>query len=113
LSEEAKLKLSKYNSIQRNIQPVRKREHLPYRTPATLADIQIPDALSVTKTGDRFLFHDSGAEDPERFFIFATEANMQMLQDYHVSVFLFLVISIAMQYRIISCTRHAIIALDV
>lgn len=88
LSEEANLKLSKYNSIQRNIQRIRKRERLPYPTPATLADIQIPDALSVTKTGDRFLFHDSGAEDPERFFIFTTEENMQMLQDYHVRVFL-------------------------
>ena len=41
----------------------------------------IPNALKQTLRGDNFLLHDSGANDPDRFLIFGTERNLDMLAD--------------------------------
>lgn len=37
-----------------------------------------------TKTGDNFLLHDNGSDDPERFLIFATDLNLDTLHQYQI-----------------------------
>jgi hypothetical protein len=61
----------------------------PRPKPQSLADIVIPDWLTHTikeQVGDieLFLLHDSGKEDPDRFFIFSTDRNIKHLEDMHI-----------------------------
>lgn len=82
LSLEAATQLPQYSSTQRTIQRVRNQEMLPYPTPATTADIQIPLQLRNTTRDEAFLLWDSGANDPNRFFMFGTEENLNILENH-------------------------------
>lgn len=70
MSEEAVVACPQYHSIQRMIQRKRKLNGEPVANPGSITDIDIPDLLKVTLRGDQFLLHDSGSDDPARFFIF-------------------------------------------
>ena len=57
-------------------------------TPTTLSDIELPDFLmqtfaAIDGTGELFLLHDSGAIDKTRFFLFATQRNLDLLSGAH------------------------------
>lgn len=84
IPEESAAQLPKYASLQRLIERKWKREQLPYPTPSSLAEIDIPDELRLTKRNENFLFFDSGPADLERIFIFATESNIQHLKNCQV-----------------------------
>jgi len=55
--------MPKMETLSRQLGRDRQRQRVPYAIPATLADIEIPNDLSISKAGERFLLHDSGAED--------------------------------------------------
>ena len=69
-----------YKTAQRAIQRVRKRNDLPYPTPASLADIEIPEELQKTKTGETFLLHDTGPNDPARIIVFGSPPQLDALR---------------------------------
>ncbi|KAI6661841.1 hypothetical protein LOD99_9793 [Oopsacas minuta] len=46
----------------------------------TLAALALPAVYQQTAKGEQFLLYDSGADDVHRFFIFATQHNLGMLQ---------------------------------
>uniref|UniRef100_A0A915KZF7 FLYWCH-type domain-containing protein n=1 Tax=Romanomermis culicivorax TaxID=13658 RepID=A0A915KZF7_ROMCU len=79
LSHEARAISPKNTTIQRQLARDRRKAAAPPPAPARLADINIPVALTQTKTGDLFLLYDSAADDPERFFIYATEGNLEIM----------------------------------
>lgn len=47
--------------------------------PATLEDVDVPNALRYTEKNKQFLFYDSGNEDEERIMIFTTKKNLKVL----------------------------------
>ena len=73
--------MPQYNALQRSIQRKRKVNGQPIANPRTVQQILIPNALKQTLRGDNFLLHDSGANDPDRYLIFGTEHNLEMLAD--------------------------------
>ena len=81
LSNEAVAEMPQYTTLQRSIQRKRKANGDPIANPRAIEDIVIPDVLRQTLRGGHFLLHDSGANDPDRFFIFETERNLDMLAD--------------------------------
>jgi hypothetical protein len=90
ISEEAIANSGSYNAyrqlVHREIQ-IHQPDYPP--KPQSLADIVIPDWLTHTikeQVGDieLFLLHDSGKEDPDRFFIFSTDRNIKHLEDMHI-----------------------------
>lgn len=92
LSEPAKAVFPKYESVQRQLNRDRKLIQAPYPVPRNLAEIDIPAPLRNTKTGEAFLLHDSGAQDPERFLIFSTPRNLATLEasqvlKYHYNIY--------------------------
>ena len=54
------------------------------KDPEELKDIEIPDWIKQTHKGKDFMLHDSGVEDPDRFFMFATDSGIQLLEDNHI-----------------------------
>ncbi len=79
LSQEAVAVLPKYKSVQKMIQRKRKIHGEPVPNPRTVAEIDVPHMLQITLRGENFLLHDSGADDPDRFFIFGTDENLNIL----------------------------------
>ena len=54
--------------------------HMP--TPKRLTDVaDIPRSLKITHGGEKFLYYDSGSDDPERLLIFAKPSNLGVLED--------------------------------
>ena len=51
--------------------------------PTSLAQLAIPAEYQHTAKGEQFLLYDSGATDPQRFLIFGTQRNLEMLQASH------------------------------
>lgn len=92
ISDEVRAQFPTYHATKRLIERVRRRANRPYPNPNALNEIAIPQPLTVTKQGDLFLYHDSGADDPERFLIFATESNMEFLQQNQVYSIIFPII---------------------
>jgi len=76
---ESASQLPTYNASQRVIERLRKRKRLPYPNPVNVADIKIPDELMNTTRNEAFVLWDSGDNDPERFFIFGTDSNLDQL----------------------------------
>ena len=76
------------NRIKKKYRPVLPKE------PENLADIDFPEWLTHTmgkelvdgeeELGDLFLLHDSGSDDPNRFFMFATSDNVKQLENHHL-----------------------------
>ena len=81
ITNEALAEMPQYNALQRSIQRKSKVNGHPIANPRTVQQILIPNALKQTLRGDTFLLHDSGANDPDRFLIFGTERNLDMLAD--------------------------------
>ncbi|XP_068237065.1 uncharacterized protein [Palaemon carinicauda] len=81
LQPEAVALLPKYNSLQRTVQRKRKCEGLPISAPSDVSEIDIPQELVYTYAGENFLAYDSGIEDPDRSFIFATSENLRMIKE--------------------------------
>lgn len=75
ISEVAAVQLPKFNSLKRTIQ--RQRTSLP--SPRTLAELTIPENYTLTLDNEQFLMHDSGKDDEDRFLIFSTQKNLQLL----------------------------------
>ncbi|KAB0796844.1 hypothetical protein PPYR_10905 [Photinus pyralis] len=78
----ASVHLPTYTASQRAIERVRKRAEQPYPNPTAVADITIPTALQTTSRNANFLLWDSGAEDPNRIFMFGTEQNLNILEQH-------------------------------
>ena len=49
--------------------------------PKTRDLIDIPEWLQVTKKDEMFLLFDSGKQDVDRFFIFATQESLQLVEN--------------------------------
>ena len=80
ISEGTATKLPKLDSLKRTIQ--RERAHMlaaPVQ-PTSLDQLALPDEYQKTAKGEQFLLYDCGAADAERFLIFGTQTNLQMLQ---------------------------------
>ena len=78
---EAISEMPQYTTLQRSIQRKRKVNGDPIANPRAIEDVVIPDGLRQTLRGEHFLLHDSGANDPDRFLIFGTERNLDMLAE--------------------------------
>ena len=82
LSNEALAEMPQYNSLQRNVQRKRKINGDPIANPRNIEEIAIPNSLRQTLRGDNFLLYDSGVEDADRFLIFGTQKNLDILAEY-------------------------------
>lgn len=76
-NEEVLAMMPERNDLRRTVNRVQNKTRPPL--PKRINDIEIPRRYRRTKTGQRFLMHDSGADDPNRILIFTTVANMQKL----------------------------------
>jgi len=61
---KAKASFPKIPTLARQMARARSQVAAPYPAPITIADIEIPHELQITKSGDPFLFYDSGNADP-------------------------------------------------
>ena len=81
LSNEAMAEMPQYNSIQRHVQRKKKINGDPIANPRNIEEIAIPNSLRQTLRGDNFLLYDSGVEDADRFLIFRTQKNLDILAE--------------------------------
>ena len=81
LSAAAVAMMPKCRSLQRTVERKRKLAGEPIAAPQTVVDIDILQRLRESSRGEKFLLHDSGADDPNRFFIFGTDDNIRLLQE--------------------------------
>ena len=82
ITEEMAARAPLDRSLQQNIKRKRKRNKLDYPDLESLEDLEIHDHLSVTVDGHRFLLHDSGSDDVERFIMFGTDNNLDILREH-------------------------------
>ena len=75
-TRECAVALSKCKSLARSIQ----RQRGWGNNPTTLKDVAIPSELLLTLRGESFSAYDSGSDDRERFLIFSTEQNLDLLE---------------------------------
>ncbi|XP_064100295.1 uncharacterized protein LOC135211117 [Macrobrachium nipponense] len=73
--------LPKFHSLKRTAQRQRKCKGLPIPAPSNIGEIDIPRELAYTYAGENFLAYDSGSEDPDRYFIFATPDNLRLMKE--------------------------------
>ena len=76
ITSECAVALPKYKSLARSIQ----RQRGWGNNPTTLKDVAIPSEMQLTLRGENFLAYDSGSDDRERFLIFSTEQNLDLLE---------------------------------
>lgn len=69
-----------YSSSQRTIQRKRKQNEIPLPRPTTFNDIQIPEELKITNSGDRFLLYDNGSVE-HRMIILSSDADLDRLSN--------------------------------
>lgn len=74
-------RLPKTASLTRTIQRARSVENLVFNNPTSLADLEIPEPFKLTQKGEMFLLHDSGGQDSERFLVYATQENLNLLAE--------------------------------
>ena len=75
-TRECAVALSKCKSLARSIQ----RQRGWGNNPTTLKDVAIPSELLLTLRGESFSAYDSGSDYRERFLIFSTEQNLDLLE---------------------------------
>lgn len=75
--EEVQSKMPERNNIIRNIN--RRQNRRRPLNPQSLVDLQISPPYTHTLNGSRFLQHDSGVDDPERFLVFFTDRSLERL----------------------------------
>ena len=80
ISEGTATKLPKLDSLKRTIQRERANMLAAPVQPATLDQLALPDEYQKMAMGEQFLLYDCGAGDAQRFLIFGTQNNLQMLQ---------------------------------
>ncbi|CAF1135329.1 unnamed protein product, partial [Brachionus calyciflorus] len=87
---EAIANMPSYNADRQCIQRYKKKNRPDYPPePKTLADIEFPVFLTETLENhegetEAFLLYDSGKDDPNRFFIFATKKNLKLLESSEI-----------------------------
>ena len=81
MSTEPTALLPKYTSIQRNVQRSRRIEGQAIPALTTVTDIEIPEWLCKTHNGDDFLAYESGAHNPDRFFVLCSPENLKLLKE--------------------------------
>ena len=92
LNSETIVKMPSYSADRQAINRAKAKTRPLYPLkPMALSDIELPEflkhAISRKKAedgtemeGETFLLHDSGVDDPDRFFMFGTEANVRQLE---------------------------------
>ncbi|CAF1108996.1 unnamed protein product [Brachionus calyciflorus] len=68
----------KPRKIEKQYHPVQNKPEYP-KDPELLSDIEIADWLKETMEKENFLYYDSGAADKDRFFIFTTKRNLEIM----------------------------------
>ena len=76
ITREFAVALPKFKNLARSIQ----RQRGWGNNPTTLKDVAIPSELHLTLRRNNFLAYDSGSDDRERFLIFSTEQNLDLLE---------------------------------
>ena len=79
LSKEASAKMKRAAALRAFINRIRSDKPTYGTNPTSLKGISIPDTLRYTYSNELFLLADSGNDDDERIFIFATENNLKLL----------------------------------
>lgn len=70
-------------ALRRAVQRARSASHNVPASPASLAELQVPERYARTSDGRTFLLHDSGPEDgDQRLLVFATDASLDRLERY-------------------------------
>ena len=81
ISDGVAANLPSLETLRRNVSHSRQDRNMP-PTPANREDIpDLPSAYRTTTNGDPFLVYDSGVEDEERIFLFASQDALQFLAD--------------------------------
>lgn len=70
--------LPSVDQMKRTIQRIREKENCPAPLPTSLEEMQIPDSLLKTLTGNKFLLYDSGPTN-KRILMFSTHRNLEAL----------------------------------
>ncbi|KAF0987186.1 hypothetical protein HZS_6232 [Henneguya salminicola] len=71
--------LPEYNTLQRNIQKIRKTANMPHLFQRSASDLIIPNQLKITMRGKPFRVADILSESGERTIIFASRRNINYL----------------------------------
>lgn len=72
-------RLPKPISMVRTVQRIQAQQHVQLPNPTSLADLEIPDPFKLTTKGENFLLHDSGGTSAERYLIYTTADNLNLL----------------------------------
>ena len=81
VTQSAAIKLLKIDSLKRTIRQIINHA---YPQPLTLADLVLPTEYQQTNKGDQFILYDSGQDDLNRFMIFGTHENVEMLKNSQI-----------------------------
>ncbi|KAF0986561.1 LOW QUALITY PROTEIN: hypothetical protein HZS_4822 [Henneguya salminicola] len=80
-----------YNSLLRNVQIIRQRINLPLTIPSDAAHLIIPEQYKISFRNEIFLLYEGLEKDEERFILFATPRQFNILggssQIYFDSIF--------------------------
>ena len=82
ITDEVASAVPDYLASQRRIQRTRRKAGVLFPTPQCVQDVVIPESLVRTANNDNFVLWDSGAGDENRTFIFGTEDNLRLLQEF-------------------------------
>ena len=84
MSDELAVAMPSYNALRQVIQRNRVDPYSEYEIPNNFNfEFSIPNPrFTHTNKGESFLFHDSGADDSKRIFIFCTANNLTLLNTY-------------------------------
>ena len=80
VTQSAAIKLPKIDSLKRTIRSQRQIVNHACPQPLTLADLVLPTEYQQTNKGDQFILYDSGQDNSNRFMIFGTHENFEMLK---------------------------------
>ncbi|RNA24307.1 hypothetical protein BpHYR1_014380 [Brachionus plicatilis] len=81
LSKEAQALLPSYDALRLRIYNSKENPYAHLPKPTSLGDICIPEEFQYTCKNELFLLHDTGNNDSERIIVFATEKNIQLLNN--------------------------------
>jgi hypothetical protein len=80
LDKDIKKRMPTTETLNRDMQRHRRRFVKDEKGPKRRDDIDLPEDCQKLDSGEDFLLHDSGVNDPERFFIFGTLKNVERLK---------------------------------
>ena len=79
ITREAAVAIPLYAANQRCVNRQRQARRPQMAEPFKLTGFTIPEALQKTYSGEQFLYHDSGSENPNRIIVFATLPALDLL----------------------------------